>query len=50
MLFILDTQDFKTSKKTLDYDSADQILIQARNEAHRFANNYRKTQMSKEWK
>jgi len=32
------------------YDEADKILIQARNEAHRFANAYRKKQMSKEFK
>jgi excinuclease UvrABC nuclease subunit len=36
--------------RSLQYDQADKILIQLRNEAHRFANAYRKKQMSKEWK
>ncbi len=40
-----------TIKKTpLIYDDADKILVKLRNEAHRFANSYRKKQMSKEWK
>ncbi|MFA6256625.1 MAG: excinuclease ABC subunit UvrC [Candidatus Absconditabacterales bacterium] len=32
------------------YDQADKIFLKARNEAHRFANTYRKKQMSKERK
>lgn len=32
------------------YDQADKILLKARDEAHRFANTYRKKQMSKEFK
>jgi excinuclease UvrABC nuclease subunit len=32
------------------YDEVDKILLQARDEAHRFANRYRKKQMSKEFK
>ncbi len=31
------------------YDQADKIFLKARDEAHRFANNYRKKQMSKEF-
>jgi excinuclease UvrABC nuclease subunit len=34
---------------TLSYDQADQLLTTIRDEAHRFANAYRKKQMSKEW-
>ncbi len=34
----------------LDYDTADQILVKIRDEAHRFSNFYRKQQMGKEWK
>ena len=36
-------------EQAMVYDSADKILLQARDEAHRFANAYRKKQMSKEW-
>ncbi len=36
--------------KALDYDHTDSLLTTLRNEAHRFANQYRKKQMSKEWK
>ncbi len=32
------------------YDQADKILLKARDEAHRFANSYRKKQMSQEFK
>jgi len=35
------------SQTPLIYDHTDSILIKARNEAHRFANSYRKTQASK---
>lgn len=31
------------------YDQADKIVLKARDEAHRFANFYRKQQMSKEF-
>jgi excinuclease UvrABC nuclease subunit len=31
------------------YDQADKIFLKARDEAHRFANSYRKKQMSKEF-
>jgi len=31
----------------LDYDQADKILVKVRDEAHRFANSYRKEQMKK---
>ncbi len=34
----------------LIYDTADLLLTKLRDEAHRFANKYRKTRMSKEWK
>jgi excinuclease UvrABC nuclease subunit len=34
----------------LTYDEADKLLLMARDEAHRFANAYRKKQMSKEFK
>ena len=33
----------------LTYDEADKLLLMARDEAHRFANAYRKKQMSKEF-
>jgi len=36
--------------KALSYDKTDQLLTALRDEAHRFANKYRKKQMSKEWK
>jgi len=35
---------------SLSYDESDKILVTIRDEAHRFANAYRKKQMSKEWK
>ena len=35
--------------KDMIYDQADKILLKLRNESHRFANVYRKKQMSKEW-
>jgi excinuclease UvrABC nuclease subunit len=34
----------------LIYDTADMLLTKIRDEAHRFANKYRTTRMSKEWK
>jgi excinuclease UvrABC nuclease subunit len=33
-------------EKKMVYDEADKILIQARDEAHRFANSYRKKQIN----
>jgi len=38
------------TSKILCYDQADRIILQLRDEAHRFANTYRKTQMSKDRK
>ncbi len=40
----------KIKETKIIYDDADKLLIKLRNEAHRFANAYRKKQMSKEWK
>lgn len=40
----------KIKETKIVYDDADKLLIKLRNEAHRFANAYRKKQMSKEWK
>ena len=40
----------KIKETKVFYDDADKLLIKLRNEAHRFANAYRKKQMSKEWK
>lgn len=37
-------------EKNLSYDQADKMIIKLRDEAHRFANRYRKKQMSMEWK
>lgn len=36
--------------KNIIYDEADKLVISVRDEAHRFANSYRKKQMSKEFK
>jgi excinuclease UvrABC nuclease subunit len=36
--------------KDLIYDDVDNVLIKARDEAHRFANSYRKKQMKNEFK
>ena len=43
-------QNLKIHETNMVYDQADKILLKARDEAHRFANNYRKKQMSKEFK
>ena len=40
----------KIHETSMTYDQADKIFLKARDEAHRFANNYRKKQMSKEFK
>jgi len=39
----------KIQSQDLVYDEADKLLLKARDEAHRFANAYRKKQMSKEF-
>lgn len=38
---------FKIQQIDLDYDQADKVLVKVRDEAHRFANSYRKEQMKK---
>jgi excinuclease UvrABC nuclease subunit len=42
--------NLKIHEIAMIYDQADKILLKARDEAHRFANSYRKKQMSKERK
>ncbi|MEI8091933.1 MAG: hypothetical protein WCG98_07155 [bacterium] len=44
------TDSLTIHEEKMVYDEADKILLQARDEAHRFANAYRKNQMSKEFK
>lgn len=41
--------NFRIVEKELCYDDADRLMTQLRDEAHRFANAYRKKQMSSEW-
>lgn len=48
-LFVLD-KHYRIQETSLTYDQADQLLVKIRDEAHRFANRYRKKQMSKERK
>lgn len=48
-IYTLD-QNLKIHETNMVYDQADKIFLKARDEAHRFANNYRKEQMSQEWK
>lgn len=48
-IYTLDDK-LKIHEKAITYDQADKILTKARDEAHRFANSYRKKQMSKERK
>lgn len=43
-------QNLKIHEIAMVYDQADKILLKARDEAHRFANSYRKKQMSQERK
>gem|GEM_PF-6173803 len=43
-----DTISFSVRQKELVYDEVDKILVRSRDEAHRFANSYRKKQMSME--
>lgn len=40
--------NFRIIEKELFYDDADRLMTQLRDEAHRFANAYRKKQMSNE--
>lgn len=42
--------DGDTSEKELNYDESDKLLVKCRDEAHRFANRYRKKQMNNEFK
>lgn len=44
------TDSLTIHEEKMIYDEADKILLQARDEAHRFANAYRKKQMSQEFK
>lgn len=45
-----DYDSWKIVSKELEYDDVDRLLVQLRDEAHRFANAYRKKQMSAEFK
>lgn len=47
-IYTLD-QNLKIHEISMVYDEADKIFLKARDEAHRFANAYRKKQMSKEF-
>jgi len=48
-IYTLDDK-LKINEIAMVYDQADKIFLKARDEAHRFANSYRKKQMSQEWK
>lgn len=48
-LYILSSKN-KISKKEFNYDEYDRLLVKIRDEAHRFANYFRKQQMKKEFK
>ncbi len=48
-IYTLD-KNLKIKEIPLNYDQADKIFLKARDEAHRFANSYRKKQMSQERK
>ncbi|MCX6825418.1 MAG: excinuclease ABC subunit UvrC [candidate division SR1 bacterium] len=43
-------ENLKIHETDMIYDQADKILLKARDEAHRFANSYRKKQMSQEFR
>lgn len=43
-------KDFNIKSIALIYDQTDKILVNIRNEAHRFSNAYRENQMNKIWK
>jgi excinuclease UvrABC nuclease subunit len=49
MIYYFD-QHLEIQSIPLIYDTADMMLTKVRDEAHRFANKYRTTRMSKEWK
>lgn len=49
MIYYFD-QHLEIQSIHLIYDTADMMLTKVRDEAHRFANKYRTTRMSKEWK
>ena len=44
------SSDGKITETPLAYDHADRLLVKLRDEAHRFANRYRKIQEKKKWK
>ena len=44
------TSSYTIQEAELRYDQADLLLTKIRDEAHRFANKYRTTRMSKDWK
>ena len=48
IIYTLDS-NLKIHEIAMTYDQADKIFLKARDEAHRFANSYRKKQMSKEF-
>ena len=48
-IYTLD-ENLKIHETAMVYDQADKIFLKARDEAHRFANSYRKKQMSMEFK
>jgi excinuclease UvrABC nuclease subunit len=48
-LLVLNHKTWQISTFAFQYDQIDQLLIKLRDEAHRFANQYRKKQMSKEF-
>ncbi len=49
MIYYFNAQ-WDIESKALIYDTADLLLTKLRDEAHRFANKYRTTRMSKQWK
>jgi len=49
IIYTLDDH-LKIHETAMSYDQADKIFLKARDEAHRFANSYRKKQMSKEFR
>lgn len=49
IIYTLD-ENLKIHETAMVYDQADKIFLKARDEAHRFANSYRKKQMSQERK
>jgi excinuclease UvrABC nuclease subunit len=49
MIYYFNAQ-WDIESKALIYDTADLLLTKLRDEAHRFANKYRTTRMSQQWK